>query len=305
MIISGTNARVFFNQQKSSSYWSVRNLYWKNNCFTWLAHLGLLPLRFSSLSLTESAINKETTTTKWKAKRIRRQEGKSRKSATTTNVCSEVKWSGLQNYKKATAGGGSTKVLISLHGWKSKLSGVIQGVATYIPAVSFIHKNCTYSTSDSNWCLAAVWQHLGRHTHLHIHTYAHMCIDFSNHYVCVRVFVFRKWPGKLFKWFFIYDYKRLTLCCSPCCSILIFGVKINRFYRVGAPTTPSLTLLRTHITSCHKKMSTSSHIQGASPPQTHVQREAPAMQTTKITTRTSETCQKKANKKKEKYINVA
>lgn len=159
-------------------------LYWKNNCFTWLAHLGLLPLRFSSLSLTESAINKETTTTKWKPKRIRRQEGKSRKNPTTTNVCSEVKWSGLQNYKKA-AGGGTTKVLISLHGWKSKLSGVIQGVATYIPAVSFIHKNCTYSTSDSNWCLAAVWQHLGRHTHLHIHTYAHMCIDFSNHSVCV------------------------------------------------------------------------------------------------------------------------
>lgn len=148
-----------------------------------------------------------------KSERIRRQEGKSRKSATTTNVCSEVKWSGLQNYKKATAGSGTTKVLISLHGWKSKLSGVIQGVATYIPAVSFIHKNCTYSTSDSNWCLAAVWQHLGRHTHLHMHkhTYAHMCIDFSNHYVCVRVFVFRKWPGKLFKWFFIYDYTRLTL----------------------------------------------------------------------------------------------
>lgn len=67
-------------------------LYWKNNCFTWLAHLGLLPLRFSSLSLTESAINKETTATKWKPKRIRRQKGKSRKNPTTTNVCSEVKW---------------------------------------------------------------------------------------------------------------------------------------------------------------------------------------------------------------------
>lgn len=49
----------------------------------------------------------------------------------------------------------NTKVLISLHGWKSKSSGAIQGVATYIPAVSFIHKNCTYSTSDSNWCLSA------------------------------------------------------------------------------------------------------------------------------------------------------
>lgn len=185
MTISGTNARVFFNQHKSSSYWSVRNFVLEKQLF----HLACTSRPaaaavFLSLSLTESAINKETTTTKWKLKRIRRQEGKSRKNPTTTNVCSEVKWSGLQNYKKA-AGGGTTKVLISLHGWKSKLSGVIQGVATYIPAVSFIHKNCTYSTSDSNWCLAAVWQHLGRHTHLHIQSYAHMCIDFSNHSVCV------------------------------------------------------------------------------------------------------------------------
>lgn len=244
MTISGTNARVFFNQHKSSSYWSVRKFVLEKQLF----HLACTSRPaaaavFLSLSLTESAINKETTTTKWKPKRIRGQKGKSRKNPTTTNMCSEVKWSGLQNYKKA-AGGGTTKVLISLHGWKSKLSGVIQGVATYIPAVSFIHKNCTYSTSDSNWCLAAVWQHLGRHTHTY--TLTHTCALIFPTIPCACVCVpemGRKTVQVVFH-LWLYAINALLL------SLLFhfdFRCKNKPFYRVGAPTTPvSLPLAYTH-----------------------------------------------------------